>query len=499
MGTVAERTPFDVWVRISSYIPRDVVETLYGVNRSLFHIATASRYETVTLVNRDKRTKWLLQNLSNPNDSRGAVVREVIIEPWQVQLPLKPSHKRGASLWAFVCRMMNPDYAELQMERRVEKRLKKDIRLVTDAISAMPNLSRYSLQWKDRCSYHPELYRAFLTPVLEHIKGSLRILSLNVPPETLHFLAPVSLPHLESLSVHLCTMKTPADEIENIFDSFVVFVNNLYPSLESLSISTRVPSRFLTLDRFLSHLGKFPKLQSMALSIPFDGPHLKSTAQVVRFLDNHRQTLRHLQLTTSRCSDSRVPPESIYWIRNVLTSLDTPYPRLHSLHLAIRPLKEDILMTWMNFISSHSIDTLALTERSLTYNELKVTLEALGCDEFSHGLKHLRLRLKYLSPAILELLASKVPHLVNLELAFGDILATAKHQSHPGQLARSKAEEYNLFLATIRNNAELYASWTLVTCRLHLESPNALFDDFLHALADFIPAVSNTFAPSETD
>ncbi|KAG6873924.1 hypothetical protein C0992_008268 [Termitomyces sp. T32_za158] len=372
-------------------------------------------------------------NLSELN--RGAFVREVIIEPQLVQPSLKPSYKRGASLRTLI-------FGRLDTEV-IEQRLEKDIRCVTDAISAMPHLYKYSLGWEDDLPYHPEFYRAFLTHLLPNIKGNLHSLVLNVPPEMLHVMPSISMPCLESLRVELCTKKKSEEEIDRIFDSFVVFVNNLLGSLESLWISSRVPSRSLKLDRFFRMLGTFPHLRSFTLSIPFDGSHLSSPDQVVKFLNKHRHTLKHLRLDTGRCSpaDSPTDPEAKFWIPNILTRLNaTPYTQLYDLRLAIRPIKMD-LTPLMKFFELHALNSLTLTERALSYNEIQAILEALRTCENSHGLKQLRLRIEFLSPDLLELFAKRIPRLVLLDLTFGELRANGgcrRHFGHSGHMGRDE-------------------------------------------------------------
>ncbi|GLB41207.1 hypothetical protein LshimejAT787_0904220 [Lyophyllum shimeji] len=492
MAKAVERTPYDVWVNISSFLPRSVLSTLSGVNRSFYEIATSARYEVVTFLKFDKQTKRLCKNLSDPNIGRGALVRHVKIEPWVVQPRLKPSHKRGESLWNFVNGVFDPHYAQKKLDERVKQRLQKDIRYVTDTISGMPNLSEYSLEWKHDRSYHPELYRAFLGPLLTRIRGRLVKLSLNVPPEMLRSLAPIALPRLEHLEVGVCTKKLSKGEINEIFDCFAVFVNNLFPTLQSLLISSRLPSQCLDLTRFFTLLGVFPHLSGFALSIPFDGTHLSQPRDLVTFLNKHHLTLQHLQLTTSRCSsaDAPIDPESKYWIRNILTSLATPFPCLHDVHLALRPLKAD-LTPIIQFLADHArdLDALTLTERALTYTEVVDILDGIGAYGHSPRLKQLRLKLQHLSPALLELLASRVPRLAFLELSFGEVVATAAHPGHSGYPAHSSQEEFDLFEAEVRANRRLYAAWELVRIDICQDSRNARLGDLTRILVDCVPAL----------
>ncbi|KAF5381550.1 hypothetical protein D9615_005565 [Tricholomella constricta] len=489
MDEVLERTPHDVWLNISRFIPRNVLRTLYGVNRNFLEIAVNARYEVVTFFKFDKDTESLCRNLSDPNLGRGALTRHVKIKPWVVQ---PPSHKRGRSLWNFICGVFDPHYTQRTTNKWVKKRLHNDIERVTDTISGMRNLSEYSLVWKEDRPYHTELYRAFLGPLLTRIHDRLVRLSLNVPPEMLCLLAPISLPRLEHLEIGICTRMLPKKEIDQIFGCFVVFVNNLLPTLKSLSISSRVPSQSLDLTGLFTMLTVFPRLQRFSLSIPFDGTHLSSPPSLVAFLNKHRRTLRHLQLSSSRCSaaESPVDPEAKYWIRNVLTSLETPYPRLHGLNLALRPLKAD-LTPMLNFTTQHSrkLDDLTLTERALSYFEVKDFLDNIGV--YSSRLKHLRLKVQHLNPALLELLASRIPRLSLLELTFGDIVATAAHPGHSGYPAHTTRDEFALFKAEIQANRQLYASWILGTIGIHKESRSPPLSDLLQFLSEVIPALQS--------
>lgn len=321
------------------------------------------------------------------------------------------------------------------MHQQVKKRITKDIARVTEAVSGLRNLSEYGLAWdENRSYYHPELYRAFLCPVLYRLKDQLVKLSLDIPPEMFRSLVPIALPRLEHLDVGLCTLKMPSREIYELFDCFTVFVNNLYPTLESLSISTRVPSQFLDLTRFFTILGTFPRLHRFSLSIPFDGTHLSSPLVLTAFLSKHHETLQYLQLSTSRCSSADIPanPTSKYWIPNVLASINTPYPQLHGVQLALRPLKAD-LTPITRFLAQQApeLRCLNFTDRALTYDEVHGVLDSLGSTD-SSPLKQLRLRLQHLSPALLDLLASRLPRLALLELSFAEVKATASHLTHAG-------------------------------------------------------------------
>jgi hypothetical protein len=317
---------------------------------------------------------------SDPHIGRGDFVRRVNIEPWLVQPRPKSRCSRFDAIRKFIRGLFDTDSKKHQLNRRITRRITKDTTRVTDAVVGLRNLTEYGLGWDSLGPYHPELFRAFLCPVLTHIGPKLVKLSISVPLEMLCSLAPITLPQLEYLEVKMCTLEMPRRDIDIILDSFIVFVNNLYPTLQSLSISSRVPSRFLDLTRFFTFLGSFPRLLTFSLSMPFDGAHLSSPSNLVAFLNKHHHTLQHLQLSTSRCSPTDTPldPSCKYWIPNILSSLANPFPRLRGLQLALRPLKAD-LTPITTFLKQYAptLASLTLTDRQLTFDEVGMVVDAL--------------------------------------------------------------------------------------------------------------------------
>ncbi|RDB30723.1 hypothetical protein Hypma_005945 [Hypsizygus marmoreus] len=492
MDKVMERTPYDVWLNISRFIPRNVLSTLSAVNRSFYHIAASIRFEVVTFYKFDRSTKWLCRNLCDPNIGRGHLVRRVNIEPWLVQPRPKPYHNRAEAIWNSIARLFDHDHSQRRMNQHVKRRIQKDITRVTDTVSGLSNLSEYGLRWNQHRPYHPELYQAFLCPVLSRIKDRLVKLSLDIPPEMLRSLAPIALPRLEHLEVGLCTMKMSRRDVDEVFDCFAVFVNNLYPTLESMSISSRVPSQSLDLTRFFTMLGTFPHLRRFCVSIPFDGTHLSSPCDLVAFLTKHRQTLQHLQLSSSRCSVAESPssPKCKYWIPNILSSLDTPFSRLSSVQLALRPVKAD-LTPILHFLAQHAseLDCLNLTDRALTYNEVRTILNSIGACQAYSQLKQLRLRIHHLSATFLTLLAQRLPRLAVLELSFVEVRVSAV--AHMGYVGLTLAEEFDLFRTDIKENRDHYAQWEVGMFGISQGRSNEMLPALTALLVDCLPAVQN--------
>ncbi|KAG5636459.1 hypothetical protein H0H81_007966 [Sphagnurus paluster] len=491
MERLIDRTPLEIWFMISSFIPRPFLRQLYAVNRTFLEISAQTRYEEVTFYKFDKNTKSLCRILNDPSTGRGVLTRRVKVQPWLVQPRVKPSKKR--SFWNFVKGALDPQFAQRKTQAWVEKRMKKDIKRVSDTVSGLENLSEYSLEWKEDWGYHRELYQAFTAPLISRIGDRLVKLSLNVPMGVLSELARINLPHLEHFSISLCAKKLSQTEIKYIFDAFVIFVNNLLHTLTSLSITSRVPSPELDLATFFQMLGVFPRLQRFSLCMPFDGSQLSDTGVVVQFLNKHRETLRSIQFTTNRCSATANPTEqSKLWIPNILSSLDTPYPQLCDVHIALRPLKADLTPIF-KFLSLHSgqISHLSLVEQNLKYAEVAELLNTILNDSEQSPLRRLHLRLERLSRPLLEMLASRLPSLARLELTFAEVIATAAHAGHDGALAHSKERQFELFREQLRANRQVYASWAINTIGIHNESRYPPFSSLERILVNVIPGLAH--------
>ncbi|KAF8154767.1 hypothetical protein B0H34DRAFT_717780 [Crassisporium funariophilum] len=277
----------------------------------------------------------------------------------------------------------------------------------------MRNIREYHIDWDETRPYHPEHYQAFLTPVLEKWTDLLVKLTIKVPPQILKSLAKVHLRKLEILEYHFSTGMMAFKDIDDAHDGFLVFVNNLRDSLQAISFSSTHTSQNLDMSRIYRLLGTFPKLNSVSLSIPFDGGHLCDPKTLIRFLEKHRSTLKNLNLFTSRCTVHVTPsdPECILWIQHILASVHTPFPQFRGLGIALRPLRAPLDALY-RFLSMHSstLHSLILTDRKLGCHELWKTVSE------TVDLRHLRLKLDGLCPELLFDLASSLPGLQSLRI-----------------------------------------------------------------------------------
>lgn len=328
------------------------------------------------------------------------------------------------------------EYPTRKAQALFAKRLRKQIDLVSETTRKLPFVTEYSVGWDPDRSYHAELFTAFLSlaDVSVSLFGkSLTKLSLKVPTDRLVCLASVKLPSLEELNLHLATESLSERYINECLDCFVVFVNNLYLTLRSLSVTTSYTSHNLNLSYFFHLLGDFAKLHTLAITIPYDGAHFSSLDSLGCFIQKHSGNLQELKLLCTR-SGPRAPtrpndPRAKYWIQRIVAEMlcapRSPRLRdLHKLELAIRPLRSQ-LEPFLDFLATvaDQLDSLVLTDDALTPMEVGEVLDALvSRDNFGGNmLSHLSLRLQYLCPYTIDLLASKLPGLKSLKLTFSDV------------------------------------------------------------------------------
>lgn len=298
-------------------------------------------------------------------------------------------------------------------------------------LSSLKYVTTYRVGWNEETRYQPEFFVAFLTPLLScpNLRNSLTTLSLKVPPDKLGKLHCLELPHLQNLELHLFTGDLIPKKIDEYLEGFVLFVHNLYRSLKSLSITSTRDSIFLDLTHFFTILGHFPLLRGFSLSIPFDGSHLSDPLALQDFLAEHAHSLEQIQLKASSITARNVPldRDSKAWIQQTLGTLDE-LPALRSLQLALRPLKADLtgLHDLLRALAPQ-LESLTLTDRSLTYDEVRgIVRPFIHQDSTSCAvqLRQLGLRVKYFSPELMGLLYRSLPDLRVLELTFTEVIST---------------------------------------------------------------------------
>ncbi|KXN80703.1 hypothetical protein AN958_08284 [Leucoagaricus sp. SymC.cos] len=437
---IVNDTPYDVWSVVSTYLPSRDVEKLCGVSRQLRPVGLDARFREVKFSRHDSKMKRLCEMLGR--DEVAIRVRRLTIEPWLVQPRTKTYVSKSENLWNRVNTFFNPKYMEEEAQKRVEKRINKDIRRVTGAVKRLENIHDYQILYDERStSYHRQLVGAFLSPALEAFGSKLISLTIKVPFEFLQHLSYVRLPQLRSFNIYLCTGDASMEQVQYSLDGFFVFIHNLR-DLEHLGISATSSSRDLDLSYFSNRWGVFPRLKSFALSIPFNGGLLSSPEDFYRHvMEPHARTLEKLKLSTTHSGPSRykLPPDCHLWIRRILkSSFDAEFPRLREVELALRPLKAE-LTDLHTFLGRRApiLEKLTLTDRALNDAELVELFQALCPSEEYHTgqntvLGSLKIKVAVLSPQLLLLVAQKFPRLKSLCLTFADVAGDAQNSKQTG-------------------------------------------------------------------
>ena len=421
----------DVLHHTAPFIPPDTLAKLSSVLPVFFREHMKDVYTSLSFIKRDRQMKKLLLHLgwvricilrqrswtklnSDSESNVACWVHRVHIRPWLVQPRSKSPRSRTENLIIFFSKLFIPDYTKKVAQKRLQKRLEKDKQRVTSAFEKMRSVQEYDVDWDNNKKYHPEFYRSFVAPALKMWSSHLLKLTLKIPPDILNSLAAVQLPVLQSFCFTFSTANLSIAEIDVSHSGFLVFVNNLKSSLRSLSFMSTNTSENFDMCRIFRFLGTFPFLQSVSISIPFDGGHLTDPLLFLRFLERHRNQLCELNLFTNLITVGRGEagnPARFEWTQRILGQIHESFPCLHSFGVTLRPLKHP-LKTVTNFIHIHSntLTELKLMDRSLNANEIGTLFGS------PRLLTMLHIRVDGLEPQILTSIASYLPNLETLQL-----------------------------------------------------------------------------------
>jgi hypothetical protein len=225
------------------------------------------------------------------------VVTSVCLEPWHEEFEA-PRGTWPRRLWASINNFLAPGATAQKLEDYAAKKYRKHIQRVVNTLRGLPSVNEYAIVSAENTVYHPDMFAAFIDRLMVEtpFARNLTKLKLRLPPDKMSRMASARLPNLEVLDVHFATGATSTLAIQHHTDGFVTFVNNLKETLRSLSVSTSRTSTNLDLTPFYHRLGTFSRLSSFSLLIPADGSHLSDLNVVTRFLEKHVRTLEVLRL-----------------------------------------------------------------------------------------------------------------------------------------------------------------------------------------------------------
>ncbi|KAJ7491874.1 hypothetical protein FB451DRAFT_1216225, partial [Mycena latifolia] len=479
--------PPDIWRCIAGFLPATFLLTLYSVNRTFLELATEARYRAIEFVAYET-AKPLIKHVK---DSK--LVHSLRVEPWIV---MAEEPKKSSSTWKLFHACVSPSYAfNDPVETQVLNQLGKQTKLVADTIKGLRNLDKYHIDW-DEGPYHPEFFTLLMDPVIPAIGKNLSTLALKVPLRYMYALPGLTshLPNLRSLALTIHTGSDIPLHISQQFEGLVVFMNALLRDLRSLSIHTTPTSTYLDLGPLFINLGRGGHLTSFTLCIPFDGGHLPDPTPLRRFLFNHRLTLESLTLGTTRAATHSTPGASTakFWIRDTLKN-HPPFPALSQLSLGLRPLRTDLAPLVRCLTGVHTqLRVLRLSERPLEYAELVRVLGALDDAPLLHVLA---LRIRWLSPEVVDLIAACLPTLNTLELTFAEVVhreptSDASSVSSDDSYGLSRTRELTLFCQAL--DGKRYSDWNLTRLAVPEGPPGRVWLDALErAFVGCIPGLTS--------
>jgi len=261
--------------------------------------------------------------------------------------------------------------------------------------------------------------------------SSLRSLSLIATSSNFNALFPPNASMFTSLKEVTLTF-SPGDDSTANGQAASTFFRAIASTLLTLNISFHAtsdePSRLLQSFSSQGCKTAFPKLTSFSLF--HSEPPASPGSNLIQFLNQHADTLKHLRLQHTKPSS---------FVSQSLDDLDPlllpVLPHLETLNILRRPSSRkseelasseglDAARAYIQH-SGSTLTSLGLTHCSFTLHDLGMLLDLLrrGSSENTEGggLKSLTITVQVLSPQVLDMLAEKLPQLEGLKVDFADL------------------------------------------------------------------------------
>jgi hypothetical protein len=254
--------------------------------------------------------------------------------------------------------------------------------------------------------------------------SNLRTLSLIATSANFNALFPPNPSLLTSLE-EVSFSFSPRDDSSADAEAASTFFQAIASTLTTLNISfhgtSDEPSRLLqSFSRQVGGKTALPKITSFSLF--HSKPSASHGSNLMQFLNQHAETLKHLRLQHSK------PSQSLDDLDPVLPHLETldilnGSPTRSGQELASRD-GLDAARAYVQH-SASTLTSLSLAHCSFTLHDLGMLLDLLGQGSSENteggGLKSLTVTVQVLSPQVLDMLAEKLPQLQRLKVDFADL------------------------------------------------------------------------------
>ncbi|KIJ12477.1 hypothetical protein PAXINDRAFT_101193 [Paxillus involutus ATCC 200175] len=466
--------PPELWLRTAWFIPSSIRRDLYPVNPVFLDLALNDRYSDINLAIRwTTATTKQLKHLNQPHIAH-RVQRLTLSSDWlESNMHLDPSEEvtlRTTVAWYLpfdLGRFIDPIVCRISDTKRCNA-------LMETTLVNFPNISSLIIVQETGLSSQiqpgPLLVHAYTA-----CAANLRTLALIATSANFNALFPPNASLLTSLEEVTLTF-APQDDCSADAEAASTFFQAIASTLTTLNISfhgtSDEPSRLL--QSFLRQGGKatFPKLESFSLF--HSEPPASPSSNIVQFLNQHADTLKHLRLQHTRLSP--FASQSV----DDLDPLFPVLPHLESLNIldgSSSPNGQELtsnqgLDAARAYVqhSGSTLTSLDLMHCSFTLHDLGTLLDILGRgpSEDTEGgrLKSLTVTVQFLSPQLLDMLAEKLPQLDRLKVHFADLRTNdgADVLTSTGEGSRAGSgdlthEVVEPFLLEMKTRS--YSRWTL--------------------------------------
>jgi len=293
------------------------------------------------------------------------------------------------------------------------------LRTMENVVALFSNVIDYVIEWANEPTA-PDLL-PFLKAAWKTFGPNLRTLSLEVP---LHKFEALRLSYVDLGAIRELSITIPHTEDFGTIEPGPVLcgavsslIEQLSPRLRSFSFTSRKTN--LNLSPLFSSLPSFPMLDRLNVTLPLVLPAPLYTSPIMRILRDHAHTIQHVNL--------------------MVNNLFQGHDQLWSSSMILEPAILSNLRTLQLYMAMDTKSALDLTRRScntLTALDLGLWGKYMSYDEaytvvnlFSHRPASRRLdsfgiNVSVLSPQLLDVLASALPELQDLRLAFHELAFT---------------------------------------------------------------------------
>ncbi|KAJ7689012.1 hypothetical protein B0H17DRAFT_1067482 [Mycena rosella] len=426
MARIGLLLPADIWQCVASFIPEYHLLTLISVNKAFYNIVLDARYREIHWAKLDPSMIKSLVRLRTP--SIAGRVRRLHVRAWFIEYLIRkeslepPSY--GVSTKRWVSRHLRLPSSPIRITPSASGRSSaaRDIlESMTEAVRLMAHVTEYSFEWRDLSPTADTL--KFLNAARTGFGVSLRKLTLHAQLGNFtNLLSTVDFDNLEELELHfdhdLRDAKTGDQSRDLLRDAIAPFVNHFRRSIRCLLISSASTT---DLSPLFYALNPFPHLRKFVARLAFDAVHLSDPRGLVRILRTNSDTISSVELGRSFASSSDVAPDPRSTWLGLTSALTLDLAVLVNLTTLKIPLLQDFDATIACLRrSADTLTSLCLIDYFLAERELVELVQIFSHRPFDAGLKYLHVGVAYITPDVFDLLASRLPGLLNLNLVLLD-------------------------------------------------------------------------------